>query len=225
MQNIGAYGQEVSETIKGVEGVDLESGQLFRLAAPECEFSYRDSLFKRHPGRYLITAVTFGLRPQGAPTVRYQELKERLEADRSVTLAQVRETVIAIRRSKSMVYDKNDPNHRSAGSFFTNPVVSQKVAERLQASLGPDAAMPCYPAGSGKVKLSAAWLITQSGLPKGFKLSSDARAGLSTNHSLALTNRGGATTGDLLALCRHVQEVVRKRFGVALEPEPVFVGF
>lgn len=222
VQNIGAYGQEVAETILAVEGLDLLNGEPFVHTNDECGFSYRDSRFKQAGlGRYLITAVTFALRPGGAPTVRYGELKERCR-ERSVSnLQQLRELVLEVRRSKSMVYDPTDDNHRSAGSFFTNPIVESEVAQRLVETTG----MPRYPFSPGREKLSAAWLIEQSGLPKGFKMSPQARVGLSTNHVLALTNRGGASAAELVELARFVTEKVRATYGVELVPEPVHIGF
>jgi UDP-N-acetylmuramate dehydrogenase len=222
VQNIGAYGQEVAETIVAVEGFDLSDGRPFSFSNPECGFSYRDSFFKQAGlGRYLIVAVTFELRPGGAPAVRYGDLQERCRDRQVSSLQEVRDLVLEVRRGKSMVYDRSDPNHRSAGSFFTNPVVDAETAQRLAAETG----MPRYPARAGQEKLSAAWLIEHSGLPKGFKPHPEARVGLSTNHVLALTNRGGASAGELLELARLVTEKVRSRFGVELVPEPVLIGF
>lgn len=226
VQNIGAYGQEVSETICLVEGVDARSGERFQRNGSECDFSYRDSFFKRaRQGRYLITSVTFSLCPEGVPTIRYQDLLRRVDELPEKSLRAVRELVIEIRRTKSMVYDKADPNHRSAGSFFTNPIVPVSVANSIQSGLPADTVMPRFAHGNSTVKLSAAWLIDNSGLGKGFRHKPDTRVSLSTNHVLALTNRGGATAADLLELKNHVQAVVKDRFGVWLEPEPNFIGF
>lgn len=222
VQNIGAYGQEVSETIIGVHGFDLTTGQEFRFSAEECQFEYRDSRFKRAPrGQFLIISVVFALKPKGEPTLRYRDLQERCRERSVTTLLQVRDLVIEVRRSKSMVYDTSDPNHRSAGSFFTNPIVEAERALELAQATG----MPTYPAGVGKLKLSAAWLIEHSGLPKGFKMEPESRVGLSTNHVLALTNRGGATAAELLELAEFVTAKVREKFEVTLVPEPVIVGF
>lgn len=224
-QNIGAYGQEVSETIVSVDGFLLATGEAFSFNNEQCEFGYRDSKFKKSPrGTYLITSVTFRLRPGGEPTVRYSDLRRRCEEGSVGSLSELRDLVLEIRKSKSMVYDTKDPNHRSAGSFFTNPIVSLRTADELQAKLGEETKAPRYPASEGKVKLSAAWLIENSGLPKGFKLSEDSPVGLSTKHVLALTNRGGATSSQLLELCRYVQSRVKQRFGIELEPEPEFIG-
>lgn len=226
VQNIGAYGQEVSETIKSVGGIDTRTGEEFRFTNEQCRFSYRDSFFKRQPaGRYLITSVDFQLRPGGEPTIRYADLKTRCENSNVHTLEQVRSLVLEIRRSKSMVYDTEDPNHRSAGSFFTNPIVSSEIADRIERRLPQDTRFPRFPVGEGREKLSAAWLIDNSGLKKGFRLSEASPAGLSTNHVLALTNRGGARAEDLIQLCRHVQRNVEEAFGISLVPEPVFIGF
>jgi UDP-N-acetylmuramate dehydrogenase len=223
VQNIGAYGQEVSETIVRVEGYDLADGRLFAYSAAECEFAYRHSRFKEAgQGRYVIVSVDFALKPGAAPTVRYRDLQERCKDRQVSSLSELRDLVIEVRRSKSMVYDPADANHRSAGSFFTNPIVEQATAERL---LAQNAGMPRYPATPGHEKLSAAWLIEQSGLPKGFKPHPDARVGLSTNHVLALTNRGGATAAELVELADLVTRKVREAYGVGLVPEPVFIGF
>lgn len=223
VQNIGAYGQEVAETIVRVDGFDLGQGHAFSYSNAECEFAYRDSRFKQAGlGSYLIVSVEFRLRPGAEPTVRYRDLQERCRDRQVKTLPELRKLVLEVRRGKSMVYDPADENHRSAGSFFTNPIVEAAVAERLVAETG----MPRYPAGSeGLAKLSAAWLIEQSGLPKGFKLHPQARVGLSTNHVLALTNRGGASAAELVELARFVAEKVRSKFGVELVPEPVLIGF
>jgi UDP-N-acetylmuramate dehydrogenase len=222
VQNIGAYGQEVSETIVGVEGFDLDKGQRFSYSNADCGFAYRDSRFKQAGlGRYLIISVEFDLRPGAPPTVRYRDLQERCQDRQISTLQEVRDLVLEVRRSKSMVYDPSDDNHRSAGSFFTNPIVEAATAERLAAETG----MPRYPAVPGYEKLSAAWLIEHSGLPKGFKSHPAARVGLSTNHVLALTNRGGASATELVALATLVTEKVREAYGVTLVPEPVFIGF
>ena len=160
VQNIGAYGQEVSETIWAVEGIETATGQEFCFSNSQSQFAYRDSYFKRaDQGRYLITAVTFELKPGGEPTIRYQDLRRRTEELSELTLSSVRELVLEIRRSKSMVYDRSDPNHRSAGSFFTNPIVESQQADRIQASLPADTRCPRFPAGEGREKLSAAWLI------------------------------------------------------------------
>ncbi len=219
IQNVGAYGQEVAGLIRAVWALDWESGEEVRLTGPQCDFGYRDSRFKRDwKGRYLVVSVEFELRPQGVPQLRYGELQQRMEG-RELASAQVRQTVLEIRRSKSMVWDPADPNHRSAGSFFVNPILAAHAAEKLVAEFP---GMPAWPAGPDRTKLSAAWLIERSGFPKGW---GDGRAGLSSNHVLALINRGQATADDLLRVASTVRRGVFERFGVWLHPEPEFVGF
>jgi UDP-N-acetylmuramate dehydrogenase len=231
IQNVGAYGQEVSETIAEVRVLERATGAAAVLAGAACGFGYRDSHFKRAwRDRYVITAVAFALRPGGAPAVRYPELARALgaAAGAAPSLAEVRETVLALRRSKSMVLDPGDENTRSAGSFFTNPTLDPAAFEsaraRIEAAgvLGPGESFPRYPAEGGRVKLSAAWLIERAGFAKGTR---HGAAGLSTRHTLALVNRGGATAAALLALARRIRQGVLERFGVALTPEPELVGF
>ncbi|XXU12280.1 UDP-N-acetylmuramate dehydrogenase [Sorangium sp. So ce854] len=232
IQNVGAYGQEVAETIAEVRAVDRATGATAVIAGADCGFGYRDSRFKRAwRGRYVITAVTFALRPGGAATVRYPELQRALAAPAggaAPPLGEVRGAVIALRRGKSMVLDPADENGRSAGSFFMNPTLEASAAAaviaRIEAAgvLAPCEAIPRYPAGGGRVKLSAAWLIERAGFAKGTR---HGAAGISTRHTLALVNRGGATAAELLDLARRVRRGVLDRFGVALTPEPDLVGF
>ena len=218
IQNIGAYGQEVAQQIRACWVLDWESGQERRIEAAECAFGYRDSRFKREwKGRLLVTSVEFLLRPGGASELRYKELQQLMEG-RPHTLDEVRQGVLTIRRSKSMVWDPADPNHRSAGSFFVNPIVEPDLARNLQLEFPH---MPQWSAGE-KVKLSAAWLIEQSGFPKGW---GEGPAGLSTNHVLAVINRGQAQAADLLAVAGQVRRGVHQRFNVQLQPEPEFIGF
>ncbi len=225
IQNVGAYGQEVSETIDEVIALDRATGATRRFTNDACGFGYRTSHFKGDwLDRYVVTGVSFVLRPSGPPTLRYGQLQARF--DGTPTLAQVRETVLDIRRAKSMVYDPSDPNHRSAGSFFMNPViatadVSAVLKHVSDLGLDPDQ-LPQYPAGEGATKLSAAWLIERSGFDRGF---TKGAAGLSTNHCLALVNNGAATAADLVALARTVRQGVRAKMGVTLWPEPRFIGF
>jgi UDP-N-acetylmuramate dehydrogenase len=230
IQNVGAYGQDVSETVSRVDALDLASGAAVSFANGECRFAYRDSRFKREDrGRYLILAVTFALEPGGPPRVRYAELEKALGAGGPCVpaLADVREAVLAIRRRKSMVIDPDDPNRRSVGSFFMNPIVPDAVRPRLQDLLRAEgqaeaaAAMPSWPAGEGRVKLSAAWLIERAGLGRGYRKGNVA---ISTNHTLAIVNCGGGTAAEVVALAREIRGRVRDRFGVTLEPEPVFVN-
>ncbi|WP_437754606.1 UDP-N-acetylmuramate dehydrogenase [Sorangium sp. So ce1389] len=232
IQNVGAYGQEVAETIAEVHAVDRATGAAAVIAGADCGFGYRDSRFKRAwRGRYVITAVTFALRPGGAATVRYPELQRALAAPAggpAPPLDEVRRAVIALRRGKSMVLDPADENGRSAGSFFMNPTLEAGAAAsaiaRIEAAgvLAPGEVIPRYPADGGRVKLSAAWLIERAGFAKGTR---HGAAGISTRHTLALVNRGGATAAELLDLARRVRSGVLDRFGVALTPEPDLVGF
>jgi len=227
IQNVGAYGQDVAETIRAVRAVDRRDGALVELPPAACAFGYRDSAFRREPGRYVVLGVTFGLRPGGSPTLRYPELAAALARDARPTLAATRDAVLALRRRKSMVIDDDDPNRRSVGSFFTNPIVAVDVAERLAARAVSDgvvatpADVPRWPAGPGRVKLSAGWLIERAGVAKGFRRGA---VGVSTRHALALVHHGGGTTDALVALARQVRDAVAARFGVTLVPEPSFVG-
>jgi UDP-N-acetylmuramate dehydrogenase len=214
IQNVGAYGQEVGETIRSVRAVERATGAIVELSPADCAFAYRDSAFRRAPERYVVLGVTFALRPGGAPTLRYRELADAL-AGSTATLADARATVLALRARKSMVIDPADPNRRSAGSFFTNPIVDAAVAD----ALGPEA--PRWPAGPGRVKLSAGWLIEHAGISKGTRRGA---VGVSSRHALALVHHGGGTTADLIALAREVRAAVLARFGVTLSPEPIFVG-
>jgi UDP-N-acetylmuramate dehydrogenase len=223
IQNVGAYGQEVSETITAVHALDRTTGQTITLAPSACGFGYRDSRFKSaEPARWIVMGVTYRLRPAGAPTVKYDELARHLAARgiASPKLSEVRESVLEIRRAKSMVIDRDDPNKRSCGSFFMNPIVSAVHADRVAARAGTSA-MPRWPEPGGRVKLSAAWLIERAGFSRGY---GNGRVGISTKHTLALVNRGAATTAELMALAREIAAGVRERFGVDLHPEPVLVG-
>lgn len=223
IQNVGAYGQEVSETLVHVRALDTRDGTVRTLSNRECGFTYRDSMFKSgEPGRWVVLAVQYRLRPGGAPAVRYAELQRHL-GGRGLTrpsLADVRASVLAIRRSKSMVIEAGDENQRSCGSFFTNPLVPPAVAAKVQALAG-DAAMPQWPQPDGSVKLAAGWLIERAGLSRGLR---DGPVGLSTRHALAIVAHEGAQARDVARLARHVQTVVAERFGVRLTPEPVFWG-
>ena len=227
IQNVGAYGQEVSDTIRAVRVLDRRDGSVAELAAKDCGFSYRDSEFKRHPGRHLVLSVTFALRPAGRPEIRYGELATALAAvSSSPSLADVRGAVLQLRRRKSMVIDPGDPNRRSVGSFFTNPIVSEDharavVDRALAAGLVDDAGkVPRFAAGPGLVKLAAGWLIERAGLARGLRRGP---VGLSSAHALALVHHGGGTTAHLLALAREVRAAVLERFDVRLSPEPVIL--
>jgi UDP-N-acetylmuramate dehydrogenase len=229
IQNVGAYGQEVADTVHEVRAVDRASGAEVTLAPEECEFSYRDSVFKRRPHRYLVLGVTFALTPGGPPTVRYRELAQALAARGGAApdLAGTAATVRALRRTKSMLLDPDDPNRRSVGSFFMNPVLTAAdaaaVIGRAVAAgiVGSPEEVPRFPAGPDRVKLAAGWLIEHAGLAKGLRRGA---VGISSRHALALVHHGGGSTADLLALAREVRATVAARFGVALQPEPVLVG-
>ena len=226
IQNVGAYGQEVAETIRAVRVLERGSWQARALSPEACGFGYRDSNFKREPGRFVVLAVTFGLRPGAPPVLRYRELAESLAGagttEAPPTLADARATVLALRAKKSMLVTAADPNRRSVGSFFTNPIVEAAEAEAVAARTGDDgASMPRWPAGDGRVKLSAGWLIERAGIARGLRRGP---VGVSSAHALALVHHGGGTTAALLSLAREISEAVRLRFGVRLIPEPTFVG-
>jgi UDP-N-acetylmuramate dehydrogenase len=213
IQNIGAYGAEIASVVVSVRVLDRRTGSIESLPADACGFRYRQSALKDHPGRWVVLAVRLRLPRGGQSTpVRYAELARALgvELGSTAPAAAVREAVLSLRRSKGMVLDPADPDSVSAGSFFTNPVVP----------VAPDGA-PAWPDPSGGVKVSAAWLIEQAGFAKGW---GEGRAGLSTKHTLALVNRGGARAEELLEVARVVQDRVRARFGITLVPEPVVVG-
>ena len=229
IQNVGAYGQEISESLQSVEALDLNTGEMVLLSNAECEFGYRTSRFKAHDkGRFLIFAVTYRLRREGSPAVRYAELQRYL-ADGGLThpsLREVYDAIIHLRRRKAMVIDCNDPDSRSVGSFFMNPTVTMEVAERIKSSamrlLRDGETVPAFPASNGQIKLSAAWLIERAGISRG---TVHGNVGTSTKHSLAIINRGGGTAREVRELCQIIQSRVREVFGVKLIPEPVFVGF
>lgn len=229
IQNVGAYGQEVSSTITEVVAYDRTAGETVTLPNAECAFSYRHSRFKEHPGRFVVLRVRFALEDAGglSAPIKYAETARTLgvEAGDRVPAADARETVLKLRAGKGMVLDPEDHDTWSAGSFFTNPVLTEDgyadFLARVHERLGADVTPPAFPAGEGRVKTSAAWLIDRAGFTKGY---GDGPARISTKHTLALTNRGEATTEDLLALAREVREGVRAAFGVTLVNEPVTVG-
>jgi UDP-N-acetylmuramate dehydrogenase len=228
IQNVGAYGQEVAETIRAVRVLERGAWQTRELSAEDCGFGYRDSTFKRDPGRFVVLAVAFGLRPGAAPALRYRELAESLSANSHPSLADARANVLALRAKKSMLVTPGDPNRRSVGSFFMNPILDVGQAEAVAARAGDDGAagaandrMPRWPAPDGRVKLSAGWLIERAGVGKGTRRGP---VGVSSAHALALVHHGGGTTAALIALAREIGEAVRMRFGVTLVPEPTFVG-
>jgi UDP-N-acetylmuramate dehydrogenase len=225
IQNVGAYGQEVADVIVAVRAYDRRAGELRDIPAAGCGFAYRSSVFKRRPGRWVVLSVTFDLplRPESMP-IRYGELARALGIPEGGTapLADVREAVLALRRRKGMVIDPADPDSVSAGSFFTNPVMSADAFAALEARVDGGARPPRFPQPDGSVKTSAAWLIEQAGFSRGH--GDPATVAISSKHTLALTNRGAGTTEELVALAREIADGVRERFGVELEPEPVFAG-
>jgi UDP-N-acetylmuramate dehydrogenase len=221
IQNVGAYGQEVAETIRSVRVLERGTWRTRELAPAECRFSYRDSAFKHDPQRYVVLGVTFALRA-AAPALRYRELADALAANARPTLAEARATVLALRGRKSMLVVPDDPNRRSAGSFFTNPILEAREAGAVAARAGAEGmTMPRWPAPGGRVKLSAGWLIEQAGISRGLRRGT---VGVSSAHALALVHHGGGTTAELLALAREVAAAVQARFGVTLVPEPTFLG-
>ena len=250
IQNVGAYGQEVADTITSVRVYDRQQRRVTEMPPAACGFGYRTSFFKRTPfapgsatGRFVVLAVTFRLTPgprsgpQSAP-IRYPELATELgvsPGDR-VPLGEARSAVLKLRARKGMVLDAGDPDTRSAGSFFTNPVLTADeftaVTRRARQSMGPDAPdlrVPHFPAPDGHVKVPAAWLIEHAGFGKGYAgrtggPSGPGAARISSKHTLALVNPGAASTASLLALVREIRAGVRDAFGVTLDIEPVLVG-
>jgi UDP-N-acetylmuramate dehydrogenase len=222
VQNIGAYGQEVAQSVTAVRAYDRRTDEVVLLSAAQCEFSYRHSALKSDPARWVVLAVTFALRSSElSEPVAYAELARRLgvAVGERAPLGEVREAVLALRRGKGMVLDAADPDTRSAGSFFTNPLLSAEQLEALLVRV-PEPP-PSWPDADGRTKVSAAWLIERAGFAKG---AFDGPVGISTKHTLALVNRGGGTTADLRRVAATVRDGVRDTFGVELVPEPVLVG-
>ncbi|MBO0703820.1 MAG: UDP-N-acetylmuramate dehydrogenase, partial [Candidatus Dormibacteraeota bacterium] len=227
IQNVGAYGQQVSDTIVSVRAYDRRARQVIELGGSQCSFAYRSSMFK-HWARFVVLGVTFELECSslGCP-VRYPELAKALgvEPGARPPLAAVREAVLALRGRKGMVLDPTDPDSVSAGSFFLNPVLPAErfhvLLRRIGERLGADVRPPAWPEADGGTKISAAWLIEHAGFWRGY---GEGCVGISSKHTLALVNRGGAATSDLLALARQVRHGVREAFGVTLQPEPTLVG-
>ena len=222
VQNVGAYGQQLSDVLASVQTWDRKDGRLRTIPASNCRLRYRDSLFKDEPGRYVILDVVLQLPVNDlAAPVRYAELAAQLGAEPGERrpLAEVRDAVLALRRRKGMVLDEADHDTWSTGSFFTNPLLTAEQAGALPADA------PRHDGGDGRVKTSAAWLVERAGFPRGFGLAGErSPAALSTKHTLAVTNRGTATAADVLDVARAVRDGVRERFGVELVPEPELVG-
>lgn len=225
VQNVGAYGQEVADVITSVRVFDRVAGSLVTFPNDQCDFSYRNSLFKAAGGRYVVTEVTFRLYAESlSRPVRYAELASELGVGMGerASVSEVRSAVLKIRARKGMVLDAGDPDTRSAGSFFTNPVLPAADFARVEAAAPDGVRVPRFDAGDGMVKVPAAWLIEHAGFAKGY--GAPGRARVSAKHTLALVNAGDATTADLLALAREIIAGVRSVFGVTLTPEPILVG-
>ena len=222
VQNVGAYGQEVAETIRGVRCFDTKTAAFVDLSNDACGFAYRTSIFNTtERGRYIVTRVDFELTPGGTPKLTYADLRKRFAAGETPTLSATAEAVRTIRRTKSMVVEASDPNSRSAGSFFQNPVVHEDVLGQVARAAGMEAGdVPHWPAGDGRIKLPAAWLLERAGFVRGYVMG---RAGISANHTLALINRGDCTAGEMKSLRNRIIDTVRRLFGITLQQEPVNV--
>ena len=220
VQNVGAYGQEVAQTITSVRAFDTQLGEMVELHRWDCGFRYRESIFNTtERGRYIVTGVRFELEKNGAPTLSYADLQKRFTGQETPSLKEVADAVREIRRGKGMVIERGDPDTRSAGSFFKNPLVDASllpvIASRAEVE---EDAIPHWPAGEGRTKIAAAWLLERSGFVKGY---GSGPVRISSRHTLALTNRGGATFADVMALQDEIAAGVGRKFGVQLEREPV----
>lgn len=224
VQNVGAYGQEVAETITSVRAIEIKTGEPREFAKDDCGFAYRTSRFNTYDkSKFVIVRVTYALRPGGEPKLDYADLRKHFaDSDSRPTLRDTREAVQQIRRSKAMLIVPGDEDARSAGSFFKNPIVDLATYDKIAAASPNGLVPPRYPAGIGRVKVPAAWLVEQSGIHKGYTLG---RAGISRKHALAIVNLGGASAHDIIALKEKVHSSVLARFGIDLHPEPVFLGF
>jgi UDP-N-acetylmuramate dehydrogenase len=225
VQNVGAYGQEVSETIESVLVLDLKDGRVRELCHEACGFAYRSSIFNTaERGRFIVLRVVFALTPGGEPSIRYADLKRHFEGRESTpSLAETREAVRHIRALKGMLIVPGDPDCQSAGSFFKNPIISEERHEDLKKrATERGLTLPSYPALDTQKKISAAWLVERSGFAKGYGFG---HVGISSKHALAIVNRGNATAAEVLALKEQIQQRVEEIWGVHLEPEPVMIGF
>ncbi|HEX8710993.1 MAG TPA: UDP-N-acetylmuramate dehydrogenase [Terracidiphilus sp.] len=223
VQNVGAYGQEVAPVVDRVRALDLAGREFVEFSAADCGFSYRRSQFNTEDrGRFVVTRVDYRLRSGGAPTIVYPDVQRALSqrggSAGKATLAEVADAVRRIRRAKGMLLVKDDPDCHSAGSFFKNPIITEKHFREIATRGAP----PSYPAGPGMMKVPAAWLIEQAGFHKGYQLGA---AAISSRHTLALVNRGKATAAEILELAQKISARVEKRFAIRLEMEPVKVGF
>jgi UDP-N-acetylmuramate dehydrogenase len=225
VQNVGAYGQEVSETIESVEVLDLKDSQVRELCREACGFTYRSSIFNTtERGRFVILRVAYALTPGGEPRIGYADLKRHFEGRETLpNLAETREAVRHIRALKGMLIVDGDPDCQSAGSFFKNPVISPEQHQDLKKRAAEKGlTLPSYPALEKSKKVSAAWLVERSGFARGYGFG---KVGISSKHALAIVNRGGATADEVVALKDHIQQRVEEIWGVRLDPEPVMVGF
>ncbi len=224
VQNVGAYGQEVGETISSIRVLDTSNGELKDLSNSDAGFTYRSSIFNAaQRGRYIVLRVAYALTSGAPPKIEYADLRKYLEGKPAPTLAETREAVRQIRLSKAMLLVPGDEDSRSAGSFFKNPIISPTEYARIAGIVASRGLKPpSYPAPDGRVKLAAAWLVEQSGLNKGYTRGA---AGISRRHALAIVNRGGATAADIIALKDEIQQRVFDSFGLQLQPEPVLLGF
>jgi UDP-N-acetylmuramate dehydrogenase len=228
VQNVGAYGQEVSDTIESVRAFDLQQDRSTILLKPACGFHYRTSIFNTNArGRYIILRVNYRLKRGGAPSLKYADLQNHFAAQlagkKTPSLSETRDAVRAIRRSKGMLIVPGDEDCRSAGSFFKNPILTEEQFKALSdRATAQSLSIPSYPALDAQHKISAAWLVEHSGFSKGYVAGA---AGISHKHALALINRGDAKAGDIVALKEEIQSKVEAQWGISLEPEPVFVGF
>jgi UDP-N-acetylmuramate dehydrogenase len=220
IQNVGAYGQEVSDTVVSVRALNLATLKFEEFANADCGFSYRRSIFNStERGKYIVTRVVYRLSQDGQPKIAYADLKRYFQNSAAPSLREVSDAVRAIRRGKGMFIVEGDPDCRSAGSFFKNPIVSAEHYARIAAQEAVE--VPYYPAGDGAVKIPAAWLLERAGFHKGYAMG---EAGISTRHTLALVNRGTAKAVDIFALRDKIIAEVKSRFGIRLEPEPVLLG-
>jgi UDP-N-acetylmuramate dehydrogenase len=225
IQNVGAYGQEVASTIELVRALDLETLDILSFRAAQCGFGYRRSVFRENSGRYLVVSVTYRLVAGARGTVAYAELRKALgKSAAAAPLTDVYSTVLDLRRAKSMVIEAENPNRRSVGSFFVNPVLEAReladLSDRARSVGFED--LPFHPVGENHFKVPAAWLIEHAGFVKG---SHHKSVGISDAHALALVHHGGGTSADLVEFARQIRREVLVRFGIELQPEPVFVGF
>ena len=224
VQNVGAYGQEVAETIDSVVALDIEGGEEQEFEKSDCGFGYRSSIFNTSArGRYVILRVTYALVHDGHPRLAYADLQKQFANRQEPTLAEVNEAVRQIRASKGMLLTPGDPDARSAGSFFKNPVLTENEFESLKRKAAARGLkIPNYPALAARRKVSAAWLVEQSGFSKGF---GNGHVGISRKHALAIVNRGGATSAEVVQLKNEIQARVQQQWEIQLEPEPVLLGF